>query len=313
MIADYGFISGKFSLNSTVAIGNFDGVHLGHTVLIEHAKSIAKKNNTSVGVITFDPNPIEYFQRNNEPFYLTSLQEKVSYIINKCGVDFVYIVKFSTISNLSAEDYFKKILIDKLSVSGIIVGENHMFGANKTGNIETLRHLCKEYKIIIEPVLLHKHKDETIISSGVIRGCIKNGDIKTANKLLGRNFCITGVVVRGSQIAGTTLQHKTANLFTEVRYVEPKYGVYAIFAKLNGVKYPAIANFGIRPTFNHTNPHLEVHILNHDLPDFYGERISVEFIEYIRLEQKFSSIDDLKAQIYKDCQACVNILSYVKC
>ncbi len=298
-----GFITGRFKENSTLIIGKFDGLHIGHVALMDYAKNIAKINNSAVGILTFDPNPIEFFQKNSNSFYLTSLQDKVAYTINICKIDFVYVVKFNhDFANLSCDQFICEILKKKLNVKCVVVGENYRFGANQQGDATTLKKIGEKYDIEVESFVLKKHESQKIISSGLIREFLEKGNIIQANALLGRKFQITGVVIRGSQIAGNQLKHKTANLFTEIEYVKIKYGVYAVFAYLNGVKYPAIANFGIKPTFNHKTPHLEVHILKQDLIDFYGARLSIEFIDYIREEKKFDSIDELKNQIYKDCE-----------
>ena len=235
------FITGKFSENSTLVIGKFDGLHLGHVSLIEYAKSIAIESQTSIGVLTFDPNPIEYFEQNQKPFYLTSLQDKVSYIINDCKVDFVCVVRFnSEFANLSCLDFIKIVLYEKLNIKNAVVGINYAFGTKRSGNADILTQIAADFGISTSIYSLKSHDLGEVISSGLIRKYLENGDVIHATNLLGRYFKISGIVVCGFKIAGAKLQHKTANIFTEIKYVNLKYGVYKCWSILYNSRYNKI-------------------------------------------------------------------------
>src|SRR5210317_1810990 len=280
----------KIHQNSVVAIGNFDGVHLGHQKVLKEAKAKAKKNNLKFGLITFEPIPTLFFNKNIKNHRLNSLIQKK---------DLLIIINFNkSFSNISAENFIKKILIQKIKAKFIFVSKNFKFGKNRSGNTNTLKQNEKKYfyKTIITNPLKRKNK---VISSTLIRKNLSYGKLSLVSKLLGRPWTIEGEVVKGFQ-RGRKIGFPTCNIKLS-DYILPKYGVYAVTVQsgqFNG-KRKGIANIGIRPTFNGKLPLLEVNIFGINA-NLYKKILKVNFIKFIRKEKKFESIQSLKNQIHKD-------------
>ena len=280
-----------------LALGFFDGVHLGHQKVIKTAVDFAKQHNTKSAVITFKEHPCCIFY-DVKPSYILKDSERRKQIEN-LGVDFLYEVDFKDLKNLSAESYLKDILIKNFEPVSISTGFNHFFGSNKTGNPEFLEANQAKYNykyIKTEPQYLNN----TLISSTYIRECLDSGDIKDVNLFLGRPFEIRGEVIHGLHL-GTKLGYKTANLEYPENLIKIPFGAYKV--TVNN-EYNAVLNFGIKPTVSNVQkPVLEAHILNFD-KDIYGEIISIQFLEFIRKEQKFNSEKELTEQIKKDIERC---------
>lgn len=277
--------------NLALALGYFDGVHLGHQEVIKSAVDYANKHNTKSAVITFKDHPCCYFY-GVCPKYILSRQQREEEIA-KLGVDFLYELDFDkTLAELSAEEYLKNILIKYFSPVAISTGFNHHFGAHKSGDAEFLRQHQARFKYFEIPP--QKINNE-IISSTTIRNYLQKGDITNANKMLGKNFSITGKVIEGQKL-GRKLGFRTANLIYPAEIVDIPFGVYEVQTTYG----KGITNFGIRPTVCNTEKAVaETHILSFER-DIYGEEIRVEFLNMLRKEQKFNSVDELKKQISKD-------------
>ncbi len=277
--------------NLALALGYFDGVHLGHQEVIKSTVDYANKHNTKSAVITFKDHPCCYFY-GVCPKYILSRQQREEEIA-KLGVDFLYELDFDkTLAELSAEEYLKNILIKYFSPVAISTGFNHHFGARKSGDAEFLRRHQDRFKYFEIPP--QKINNE-IISSTTIRNYLQKGDITNANKMLGKNFSITGKVIEGQKL-GRKLGFRTANLIYPAEIVDIPFGVYEVQTTYG----KGITNFGIRPTVCNTKKAVaETHILNFER-DIYGEEIRVEFLNMLRKEQKFNSVDELKKQISKD-------------
>ena len=277
--------------NLALALGYFDGVHLGHQEVIKSAVDYANKHNTKSAVITFKDHPCCYFY-GVCPKYILSRQQREEEIA-KLGVDFLYELDFDkTLAELSAEEYLKNILIKYFSPVAISTGFNHHFGARKSGDAEFLRQHQDRFKYFEIPP--QKINNE-IISSTTIRNYLQKGDITNANKMLGKNFSITGKVIEGQKL-GRKLGFRTANLIYPAEIVDIPFGVYEVQTTYG----KGITNFGIRPTVCNTKKAVaETHILNFER-DIYGKEIRVEFLNMLRKEQKFNSVDELKKQISKD-------------
>lgn len=276
-----------------IALGYFDGVHLGHQAVIESAVNFAKANNLKSAVITFKDHPCCYFY-GVCPKYILSRNDRQEQI-QRLGVDYLYELDFDEkLSLLSAEDYLENVLIKHFSPKSISTGFNHSFGANKSGNVDFLKNnqSIYGYKYFeISP----KRSGEEVISSTIIRNYLHNGEIEKANKMLGRSFQISGVVVEGQKI-GRTLGFRTANIDYPTELVDIPFGVYEVKTQYG----KGIANFGFRPTIsNEYKAVLETHILDFS-DDIYGETINIDFIRMLRPEQKFTSIEALKQQIQAD-------------
>lgn len=278
----------------SAALGFFDGVHIAHQRLISNAVLCAKKNNIKSAVITFQKSPYSIIT-GTEPSYITDLKTKVEHI-EKLGVDYLYLLDFNEFKNLSAKEYIQNILIDSLCTKFIFTGFNHTFGANKGGNSNLLKNFSNFYKYFELPKI---ELDKIVISSTNIRKFILDGNFSSANKMLGYNFFVSGEVISGNQIA-RKLGFKTANIIFPNLIVKPKYGVYFGYVTHKNRRFPALINFGVRPSVDKTlTETLEAHILNFD-ENIYGDEIQVEFVSKIRDEMKFNSYEELKLQIEKD-------------
>ena len=288
----------KSNENLAIALGFFDGVHLGHKAVINAAVDYAKKNNIKSAVVTFRQSP--YVALNNvKPNYIITLEEKIK-AIKKLGVDYLYLSDFTEdLAKQTASDYLKN-LVDDLHPKMIATGFNHYFGYNKSGGVDYLRLKQQEYGYEfkeINPIKLN----EDVISSTAIRKALSNGDIPKANSMLGYRFYVKNEVIKGRQI-GRTIGFKTANLKMPEKMINIPDGVYAVEVEVLGKKYMGIANFGSNPTVTDDSQKLlEVHIIDFN-QDIYGELVKVSFLVKIRNEKKFQSLAELKAQIEKDIE-----------
>lgn len=288
----------KSNENLAIALGFFDGVHLGHKAVINAAVDYAKKNNIKSAVVTFRQSP--YVALNNvKPNYIITLEEKIK-AIKKLGVDYLYLSDFTEdLAKQTASDYLKN-LVDDLHPKMIATGFNHYFGYNKSGGVDYLRLMQQEYEYEfkeINPIKLN----EDVISSTAIRKALSNGDIPKANSMLGYRFYVKNEVIKGRQI-GRTIGFKTANLKMPEKMINIPDGVYAVEVEVLGKKHMGIANFGSNPTVTDDfQKLLEVHIIDFN-QDIYGELVKVSFLVKIRNEKKFQSLTELKAQIEKDIE-----------
>lgn len=283
--------------NLSLALGYFDGVHIGHQEVIKSAVNFAAKNGNKSAVITFKDHPHCFFY-GVCPKYILTREDRVEHI-EKLGVDYLYILDFnSSLCSISAQDYLKDILIDNFSPMSISTGFNHYFGANKSGNADLLTKSQDKYGYKYFEISPMQYQKETV-SSTVIRKLLSSGNITRANCLLGYNFSIKGIVVKGQQL-GRKIGFRTANLVYPSELIDLPFGVYSVLVHYKNTIYKGITNFGIRPTVSNTcHCSLETHILDFN-SDIYGEQITVEFLKMIRPERKFTSIETLKQQILDD-------------
>jgi len=289
-------IGNKFK-NSAIAIGNFDGFHLGHQRVIKKGKQIAKKNNLKFGLVVFHPLPVMFFNKKLKNYRIDSFQQKIA-SSKKQGIDFLIVKKFEKkFSNIKAEDFIEKILYKKLKTRLVFISKNFRFGKNRTGNIKLLIKKEKFFKYKTKTIAPLNKKGLTI-SSTLIRKNIAKGKINYASKLLGRFWTIEGVVKRGEK-RGRKIGFPTCNLDLQ-NYIVPKLGVYSskvIVGKK--IKKRGIVNIGYRPTFGKNRLILEAHIFGLK-KNLYDKRIKIMLIKFIRKEKKFKSIAQLKKQIKKD-------------
>ena len=307
-----------------IAIGNFDGVHKGHVRLLEAAKVKAHENDLAFGVVTFDPHPRDFFNFNNSSFKLLDRQEK-EYQLAKIGVEYLIIIEFSeALKNCTSNEFLSDILYQQLNVVKMFAGANFRFGKNREGTIQNSKDFSQAIGLEIIPVDLEQTKsldgkEEAVISSQSIRGLISNGELETANKLLGRNWCVTGIVKKGKQ-QGRELGFPTANLDMGY-FLKPPFGVYVTKLKIIDHKtnktindwLPSISNIGKRPTVSGDDINIETHVIdfqNHGVDiNLYNKRIKVELLKFLRPEIKFSSLLELKKQIEIDTQKAKKIHS----
>jgi len=283
--------------NSAIAIGNFDGFHLGHQRVIRKGKEIAKRNKVTFGLLVFQPLPVMFFNKKLKNYRLDSLQQKID-SSKKHGINFLIVKKFDKkFSNIRAEDFIEKILYKKLKAKLIFISKNFRFGKNRTGNVSLLKNKEKFFQYKTKNITPLNKKGSTI-SSTLIRKNIAKGKIDYANKLLGRFWTIEGVVKRGEK-RGRKIGFPTCNLDLK-NYIVPKLGVYSariIVGKK--IKKRGIVNIGYRPTFGKNKLLLEAHIFGMK-KNLYDKRIKIMLIKFIRKEKRFKSIVQLKNQIKRD-------------
>ena len=286
----------KKHYNGVIAIGNFDGLHLGHQKVIKEAKQKAQKNKIPFGVMTFEPVPVMFFNNKIKNHRINSLEQKKN-LLKKLKLDFLIVIKFNkNFSSQSAEEFIKKIIFKKTKCKFLYVSKNFKFGFKRQGNIKTLKKFEKKYNfknIVTKPF----KKGNKIISSTFLRQKIRLGKIDEVNKLLNRNWSINGKVIRGDK-RGRKIGFPTCNLKLS-DYVVPKLGVYAVKVKIKNLYRNGIANIGYRPTFNGQKLLLETNIFGIN-KNLYNKVISVNFKKFIRPEKKFRNLKHLKKQIKLD-------------
>ena len=288
--------------NLSLALGYFDGVHIGHRKVIMSAVEYAHNNNVKSAVITFKDHPCCYFW-NVAPKYILTRDARRQKIA-ELGVDYLYELDFAQISKYTAEDYMKNVIIRHFSPVAISTGFNHNFGLNKSGNTSYLTYMASVfgYKYFMIDAEL---SDDVVISSTEIRRLLSQGNISIANNMLGYNFFVEGVVVKGKQI-GRTIGFRTANINYPEELIDIPYGVYATLVHVDNDCYYGVTNFGLRPTVSSDGSRIiESHLINSD-KDIYGKNIRVEFLYMLRSEIKFNSIDKLRIQIQKDINEIVS-------
>ena len=284
--------------NSIILIGNFDGVHLGHQKLFSLAKKYKKKYSSKIGVLTFEPMPKMFFNKKLKNFRISSLAQKINFLKN-LKVDFIINKKFDKkFSKIKSINFIKEILGKNLKPKFIFVSNNFRFGNKREGNVRQLiqfESLCGFKVIKPEPLLINK----MIASSSLIRNFLQKGKLKKANQILNKNWSIYGKVQKGRQL-GKKIGFPTANIDIK-DYVLGCPGVYAIRVKIpTEDKYVnGIANLGYRPTFNGKKILLEVHLFNFS-GNLYNKYLTVEFKKFIRKENKFKNLDELRKQIKVD-------------
>jgi len=289
-------IINKKHQGSVVAIGNFDGIHLGHQKVINQAGQKAKKNRLPFGIITFEPVPEMFFNKKIKNHRINSLLQKKNQL-KKLKLDFLIIINFNKdFSKLSAAQFIEKIIFKKAKCKFLYVSNNFKFGFKRQGNIRTLKKYSNlyNYKTVITSPL---RKTTKVISSTIIRKKISQGKIYEANKLLNRNWCIQGKVIKGHK-RGRKIGFPTCNIKIS-DYIIPKLGVYAVTVKTKKLQRKGIANIGYRPTFNGQNLLLEVNIFGIN-KNLYNKEVNVKFIKFIRSEKKFKDLEQLKKQIKID-------------
>ena len=282
---------------SIVALGNFDGFHLGHQAVVGRAIQRGFHERRPVIVATVDPHPVRFFRPDAPPFRLTTLDQRQA-LFAHAGADAMLVFEFDkALCVTSAEDFVSDVLASQIGAAGVVTGDDFTFGRGRKGNVETLRALGERNGILAEavaPVTL----GETRISSGRIREALEAGDTATATRLMSRDFAIEGVVQDGDK-RGRELGYPTANLALS-DYQRPRYGIYAVRATLaDGSEHPGVASIGVRPTFSPPSELLETHLFDY-AGDLYGQRIEVALHAFIRDEKKFDDVDALVAHMRED-------------
>lgn len=291
---------------AVVALGNFDGFHLGHQAVVGEAIKCAKAAGKPAIIATFDPHPVRFFAPHIPWFRLTTLEQRQR-LFAAAGADAMLVFDFDAeLAATSAEDFIVQLLVERLGISGVITGEDFTFGKGRGGNVRVLREVGAAHGLTataMGPVV----DEDGVISSSRIRDALKAGDCVTATRLLTRPFAVEGIVQHGDK-NGRRLGFPTANIDMG-HYLRPRYGIYAVKGRLpDGRVLDGAANLGIRPSFNPPKELLEPHFFDF-AEDLYGQNIEVEFHAFIRPEAKFDSMDRLIAQMQADCGLARTILS----
>ena len=290
--------------NINLAVGNFDGVHVGHQKLIKELVNKSKKDSTKSAILSFAPHPRQYFIKNYKDFSIISESEKIN-IISKLGIDYYISFAFdSYLASLAPEKFIGDILVKKLKIKNITVGYDFKFGKDRKGDIDLLNKLKSTYGFdvsVIKPIIYKKNS--LAYSSSIIRKNIKEGNFESVSLMLGRNWSISGKVIAGNKRA-SKINFPTANILP-TDLIHPKKGVYAITANYGDIFYNGIANFGVRPTVDGEKLLLEAHLFEFN-QDIYGKDLTVEFLTFIREEKKFDDFASLTKQIHKDIRIARN-------
>lgn len=292
-------VKGYISQEPTVVtIGTFDGVHIGHQKIVKHLIETAKVDGLKSVILTFFPHPRMVLQKDANIKLINTVEER-HYILESLGIDYLFIKEFThEFSRMTAEDFVKDLLVDKLQAKKIIIGYDHRFGRNRNADINDLIKFGEKYDFEVEEIPA-QDIDEVAVSSTKIRKALQEGNIKKVNRYLGYMFIITGTVVKGKGI-GNQLGFPTANIAIEEEYkLIPKQGSYIIRSILDNQTVYGMMNIGVNPTVNGKTQSIEVHFLNFN-KDIYNQKLKIELLERLREEKKFDSLDQLKAQLQKD-------------
>jgi riboflavin kinase / FMN adenylyltransferase len=291
---------------AVIALGNFDGFHLGHQAVAGEAVRWARAEGRPAIIATFDPHPVRYFKPDAAPFRLTTLDQRKE-LFTAAGADAMLVFGFdAAMAGTSAEDFVRELLVARLGAAAVVTGEDFTFGKARRGNLEVLKQLGAECGLAaraVGPVTL----EGEVVSSSRIRDALVAGDCQAAARLLTRPFAIRGTVQHGDKV-GRTINFPTANLDLG-SYLRPRYGIYAVTGHLPGGRVvKGAANIGIRPTFDPPKELLEPHFFDF-AEDLYGQEIEVAFHHFLRGEAKFDSLDALVAQMERDCDKARRLLA----
>ena len=281
---------------SCVAVGCFDGIHIGHQKIISDMCTYAKKNNLVSTVFTFPTSPAALLGKTPQRAVMTQSDKMKT--LESLGVEKCFSIDFMTIRNTSAEEYIENILLENLRAKAVFCGFNYRFGKQARGNSKYLHDVCSKFDVdtfISSPICC----GGSVVSSSRIRTLIENGEIHTANKLLGKPFSVEHTIVEGKH-NGRTVGIPTVNQNLPPEFVTPRFGAYASFAIVDGTRYEAITNVGTRPTVGGIGKNVETHILGDFNGNIYGKTVRTELLYFIRDERKFDSLTELSEQIRHD-------------
>jgi len=292
--------------NSVVTIGTFDGVHIGHQKIISQLVELAQLHNLHAAVLTFFPHPRMVLQKDANIKLINTIDEK-SKLLEDFGVDHLVIKEFTKeFSRLTALEFVRDVLVNKLHVKHIIIGYDHRFGRNRTANINDLKEFGDTYGFKVTEISA-QDIDAVTVSSTKIRTALEAGNINIANTYLGYNFMLSGKVVKGKRL-GKQIGFPTANMDIQEAYkLIPKKGVYVVKSSFDNIAVYGMMNIGTNPTVNGEAQSIEVHFFDFD-SDIYDVKIEVQLLKRLRDEQKFNSIDALKAQLHLDKAASLDFL-----
>ncbi|MBT0526024.1 bifunctional riboflavin kinase/FAD synthetase [Riemerella anatipestifer] len=282
---------------TALSIGMFDGVHLGHQSIIKNLKKISDEKKLSSGLLTFWPHPRTIFNPNENLKLLNTLAEKTS-LIENLGVDFLFLQNFDEdFRNLSADDFVKEILVDKLNVKHLIIGYDHRFGKDKKGDFNLLQKMATEFDFEVQQLDAIQLENQNI-SSTKIRNAITSGDFKSANDMLGYHYPLSGKVIHGKKI-GRTIGYPTANISIDNIKLLPKKGAYIVEVWIDNLFYKGMLSVGTNPTVSGTELSIEVYILDFN-KDIYDQDITIKFRDFLHEEIKFDGLEALIKKLDED-------------
>lgn len=293
--------------NTIITIGTFDGVHIGHRKILERLINNAKDTGLKAAVLTFFPHPRMVLQKDTEIKLLNTIEEKTE-IMEELGLDCLIIHPFTKeFSRLSATEFVRDILVNELRTKKIIIGYDHRFGRNRNANIQDLITFGNTFEFEVEEIPAQEI-DEVSVSSTKIRRALQEGDIQTANKYLGYNYRLTGIVEKGKGL-GRKINFPTANLQIKESYkLIPKNGVYLIKSKLDGNQVFGMMNIGFNPTVDGSKRSIEIHFFDFN-KDLYGKKVQVEILQRLRDEERFESVQALREQLQIDKETSKKLIS----
>lgn len=290
--------------HAVLALGNFDGLHLGHQSILQETLTTAKETGKPAGVLTFEPHPRRVFRPELPQLRIYTFREKAR-LLAEAGIDFMRVVRFTkAFSETSAEDFVTKLLHQQMNVSHVVTGEDFIFGHNRTGNAALLSKMATELGFGTTACKAVLQEGERC-SSTRLRALLAEGNVSTLSQLTGRAYSITGHVREGDK-RGRTLGFPTANIIPATIFL-PATGVYAVTADIDGKRIKGVAHLGARPVFGSTQMRLETHFFDWS-GDLYGKRLRIDFIARIRGDVDISSVEELKSQIARDCETARIIL-----
>ncbi|MEJ5263052.1 MAG: bifunctional riboflavin kinase/FAD synthetase [Ignavibacterium sp.] len=301
----------RYDKQTVLTLGTFDGIHLGHQQIIKRVIECSEENNLRNIVITFHPHPRKIINPEMQLKILTTTEEQIN-ILENLGVQNLFIINFTKeFSQLTPDEFIKNYLVDKIGISRIVIGYDHHFGKGRGGDVEFLKTSGKKYDfeiLQIQPFII----DNEPVSSTKIRNALESGEIKRANKMLGRTYSFSGVVVEGDK-RGRELGYPTANIkILDEDKMLPQIGIYAVLVELDGIEYKALLSIGKRPTFYNDGkviPEVYIYDFNNDI---YGKEIKVNLIEKLRGEEKFNSAEELIRQMNIDKENGLRVLNQIK-
>lgn len=292
---------------SAVAIGVFDGVHLGHREILEKVVAVGHRQSHQAVALTFDPHPLELVAPEKAPVFLTSVSQRLGHF-EGIGIDVTGILAFGEIRDLAPETFVEEILVERVRAARVSVGVDWRFGRDRAGDVSLLERMGEKHDFSVQPVELVCELEGEVVSSTRIRRALGDGDVKMATRLLGHPFIIEGHVIHGDS-RGRELGVPTVNLHVPERIAVPGHGIYASVTHHRGERFPSVTSVGVRPTFDSDSHRtIETHILDFD-EELYGEAIGVEFIDWIRPELKFDSVGELIDAMEADIDKAREILS----
>ena len=297
----------KNTAPTVVTIGTFDGVHFGHQKIIKRLINTGKLAGLKSVILTFFPHPRMVLQQDSNIKLINTINERYT-ILQTLGLDYLLINKFTkALSRLSAEDFVKQILVDKLHAKKVIIGYDHRFGRNRNADINKLKEFGEIYGFEVEEISA-QDIDDVSVSSTKIRKALNEGDIEKANSYLGYRFMLNGTVISGKGL-GKKINYPTANIKIEESYkIIPKQGVYIVQLFIENQMFYGMMNIGVNPTVNGTTESIEVHFFNFN-SNIYDKKIQINLLSRIRDEQKFESIDALKKQLNLDKEMALNYIT----